>query len=187
MNLTSVIRNRRSVSVYLDRPVDPSLIEELLDTAVYVPNHKLTEPWRFVFISEEMQDELAKINRKIAVEKHQVTDPDQIKIVSDNGYAKIKSIPFIMFVINKLHPDEKLREEDYASTSCVIQNLSLLAEEKGLSVFWKTGKLSDCAETRRLIQLGEDERIVGMLYIGYPAKEVKAVPRDRAKNRITYI
>lgn len=92
-----------------------------------------------------------------------------------------------MFVINKLHPDEKLREEDYASTSCVIQNLSLLAEEKGLSVFWKTGKLSDCAETRRLIQLGEDERIVGMLYIGYPAKEVKAVPRDRAKNRITYI
>ena len=187
MNLTSVIKNRRSISVYSDKPVEPALIEELVDTAVYVPNHKLTEPWRFVFLSDEKKEELADINRQIAVEKNRVTDPEQVKTVSDNGYAKIKSIPFIMFVINKLHPDEKLREEDYASTSCVIQNLSLLAEEKGLSVFWKTGKLSDCSETRQLIQLGEDERIVGMLYIGYPAKEVKGVPRDPAKNRITYI
>ncbi|GAA0299474.1 nitroreductase [Gracilibacillus halotolerans] len=187
MDLTSIMKNRRSVSVYSDKPVSPSLIEEFLETAVYVPNHKLTEPWRFVFITDESKEKLAEINRKIAVEKNKVTDPEQAKVVSDTGYEKIKSIPFIMFVINKLHEDEKLREEDYAATSCVIQNLSLLAEEEGMSVFWKTGKLSDCEETRQLIGLKDDERIVGMLYIGYPSKVVKGVPRESAKNRIKYI
>lgn len=97
-------------------------------------------------------------------------------------------IPFIFFVINRLHPQEKLREEDYAATSCVIQNFNLLAWEQGLSAFWKSGKLAFCEETAELIGLQENERIVGQIQVGYPAKsQSPPIPRESAKERITII
>ncbi|MRI64998.1 nitroreductase [Gracilibacillus thailandensis] len=187
MNLHQLIKGRRSIAVYQDKEVSQSLIEELLETAIWVPNHKMTEPWRFVFIQGEAKEKLATINRQVAVSKTTSNSDEELKIVSDNAYHKIMNVPFIFFVVNTIHPQEKLREEDYASSSCLIQNFSLLAWEQGLSTFWKTGKLAFCEETAELIGLKEDERVVGQIQVGYPAKNLSPVPRTSAKERITVI
>lgn len=187
MNLQQLIIERRSISAYQDKEVRVDLIEELLETAIWVPNHKMTEPWRFVFIQGEAKEKLAEINRQVALTKTNSNSDEELKIVSDNAYHKIMNVPFIFFVINSLHPQEKLREEDYASSSCLIQNFSLLAWEKGLSVFWKTGKLAFCEETAELIGLQENERVVGQIQVGYPAKNLSPIPRRSAKERITVV
>ncbi|WP_058308824.1 nitroreductase family protein [Gracilibacillus massiliensis] len=187
MELRQLIKERRSISSYQDKEVSNELIEELLDTAVWVPNHKLTEPWRFVFIQGEAKKKLAEINRQVALSKSNSNSDEELEIVGNNAYQKIISVPFLFFVINNLHPQEKLREEDYASTSCVIQNFSLLAWEQGLSTFWKSGKLAYCEETAELIGLKENERVVGQIHVGYPAKSQSPVPRVPAKERITVI
>ncbi|MDX8045121.1 nitroreductase [Gracilibacillus sp. S3-1-1] len=187
MSIQQLITERRSISVYRDKEVPASLIEELLETAVWVPNHKMTEPWRFVFVQGEAKEKLAEINRKVAISKANTEVEEELQVISDNAYNKIMSVPFIFFVINTLHPQEKLREEDYASSSCLVQNFSLLGWEKGLSVFWKTGKLAFCEETAALIGLQENERVVGQIQVGYPAKNQTPIPRTAAKNRITVI
>ncbi len=187
MNLQQLIKERRSIAAYRDKEVSKSLIEELLETAIWVPNHKMTEPWRFVFIQGEAQKKLADINRQVTISKTNSNSDEELKIVSDNAYHKIMNVPYIFFVINKINPQEKLREEDYASSSCLIQNFSLLAWEKGLSTFWKTGKLAFCEETAELIGLKEDERVVGQIQVGYPAKNHAPIPRTPANERITVI
>src|SRR5699024_888382 len=98
-----------------------------LDVAVWVPNHKLTEPWRFVFIQGEAHKKLAELNRQVAISNSTTNSEEELQMISDNAYDKIMNVPFIFFVINSIHEQEKLREEDYASTSCLIQNFSLLA------------------------------------------------------------
>ncbi len=47
-NITEIIRSRRSIGAFKDTPVAVGLVETLLESAVYAPNHRLTEPWRFV-------------------------------------------------------------------------------------------------------------------------------------------
>ncbi|WP_054860373.1 nitroreductase [Gracilibacillus sp. JCM 18860] len=184
-SLKNLIKERRSISNYKENPVSKELMKDLLSIAVWVPNHKMTEPWRFVFITGESKKKLAEINREVAKEKAKNASGEELEQIGENGYQKIMNVPFIIMVINTLHPQEKLREEDYASASCLIQNFSLLAWEEGLSVFWKTGKLSFCEETAALIDLKDDERVVGLLQVGYPAKQVNPIPRINVNDRIT--
>lgn len=187
MELKDIIKGRRSISAYQDKEVSAELLKELLNIAIWVPNHKLTEPWRFVFIQGESKRKLAEMNREIAKSKVKDATEEELEHVGENAYQKIMDVPFIILVINQLHPQEKLREEDYAATSCVIQNFSLLAWEKGISVFWKTGKLAMGEETAELIGLEDDERVVGLLQIGYPDKTKTPYQREQAESRITVL
>jgi len=60
MDLAAQIRNRRSVLVYEERPVATDLVAELLDAAVWAPNHHLTQPWRFVLVVGEGRTRMAQ-------------------------------------------------------------------------------------------------------------------------------
>ncbi len=55
MHVQQVIETRRSIRSYTEQPVPVELVEVLLETAMYAPNHKLREPWRFVLAIEEGQ------------------------------------------------------------------------------------------------------------------------------------
>src|SRR5690606_3843677 len=58
--LLNLIKNRRSIFPvsYIDKPIAKELILELLECAQQAPNHKLTEPWRFIIFRG---DGLAKL------------------------------------------------------------------------------------------------------------------------------
>ena len=47
MSLAQLIKNRRTVYQFEDKPVSLDLVESFIEAAVYAPNHKLTEPWQF--------------------------------------------------------------------------------------------------------------------------------------------
>jgi nitroreductase len=185
LELKQLIMERRSISIYENKEVSTELIKELLNVAVWVPNHKMTEPWRFVFVTGESKRKLAEINRQVAKEKAKTTDPVELEKIGETGFQKIMQVPLIVFVINELNPIEKLIEEDYASASCLIQNFSLLTWEEGMSVFWKTGKLTFCEETSELIGVKDNEKVIGLLQVGYPAKKQNPIPRIKATDRIT--
>ncbi|MBW8770359.1 MAG: nitroreductase family protein, partial [Gemmatimonadetes bacterium] len=53
MPLTDLLSRRRSIKRFTDRPVTRDEIQTLLAAAVLVPNHRLTEPWRFYVLGPE--------------------------------------------------------------------------------------------------------------------------------------
>lgn len=181
MELSQLIKERRSVQLYEDREVPVEELKEMLEAAIWVPNHKMTEPWRFIFVHGESRKKIAEINRKIG------SVGNSLKEKTENGekaYQKIMDVPVLLMVVMEENPSLKLREEDYASTSCVIHNFSLLAWEKGIGMIWKTNALTIHPEIRETIGVGPGERIIGMLQIGYPSRIPKARPRVSAKDRI---
>lgn len=181
MTLTELIKERRSIQLYQDRPVDINQLKEMLDTAVWVPNHKMTEPWRFVIVHGESVKKVAELNRKFSATGS--SDEDR-KRNGEKAYQKIMDVPVLLMVIMDENPIPKLREEDYASTSCLIQNFSLLAWEKGIGMIWKTGALTIQPDFRELIGVKRGEKVVGMLQIGYPEKVPKARSRADVANRM---
>ncbi|MRH44212.1 nitroreductase [Aquibacillus halophilus] len=182
MNLSRLIQERRSIQLYEDRAVPVEEVKEMLEAAIWVPNHKMTEPWRFVFVHGETKKRVAEVNRKIGETGNTL---EEKKAGGEKAYKKINDVPLLVMVLMEENPNQKLREEDYAATSCVIQNLSLLAWEQGIGMIWKTGAITIHPEFRSIVGVKPGERVVGMLQMGYPAKVPKARPRVEAANRIT--
>ena len=66
--------------------------------------------------------------------------------------------------------------EEIAATSAAIQNLLLGASANGLAGFWSTGGMTHHPAMKAHLGLQDEDRILGILYLGYtdaPPKEGK--------------
>lgn len=168
--LARLIKQRRSVNNFQhDRTVSPETVVELLETAVYAPNHRMTEPWRFVFVdSPAAREELAEISGALAAARGK----DPVKAA-----AKLRAVPCLLFVVMRLDNNALIADEDYAAACCVVQNFLLLATERGLATFWKTMVDDDERRLGKFLRLADDERVVAFLHVGYPAALPPLRPR----------
>lgn len=53
MSIAKTIRERRSIRTFNRNPVPRELVIQLLNDAVWAPNHGLREPWRFIYVDSE--------------------------------------------------------------------------------------------------------------------------------------
>lgn len=60
VHVKDVIRERRTIKKFKQEAVPVEKITDLLDTAVWAPNHKLREPWRFLLFTGEGRQKLAE-------------------------------------------------------------------------------------------------------------------------------
>lgn len=47
-SVAEIIKERRSIKLFKKDPLPQGLLEELLNVAVWAPNHGVREPWRFI-------------------------------------------------------------------------------------------------------------------------------------------
>jgi nitroreductase len=185
MQLAQIIKERRTVHQFDGRPVPLELVTELLETSVWVPNHKMTQPWRFVILHGEGRKQLADIARSGAEKREK--DPEKSKELGEAFYKRFMSVPMYLAVVMKEDSHPVVREEDYASVSCLIHNFSLLAWERGIGLVWETYPLLHNPEFRSVLGIAPGEKLVGCLHIGYPAQIPPARPRTAASELLTVI
>jgi nitroreductase len=183
MTLTELIRSRRSVGAFKDQSVPLNVIHDLLETAVYAPNHRLTEPWRFIYLTGKGR--LPYITRRAEMVRENMANQNEAEQhqAYEGTIQKFSSVPAYLVVAMTKHPLADVYEEDYAACACVIQNFLLLAWEQGLGTTWKTFK--EDTKLRRLLGLGDAEKVIGIIHIGYPAEEPRAGQRQVVHERLT--
>lgn len=179
--LEELIRTRRTISTFSDQPIDVALIESLLETAVWTPNHRLTEPWRFILITDEGVKGYASIRSEMAISI--AATPEQIT-AKDAVFQKFANVPAYLVVALRTSPNPEIAEEDYGACCALIQNFLLLAWEQGIGTAWKTFK--NDPRLRAFIGLNADERVAGIIQIGYPS-ETPVSERRSIQDRITTI
>ena len=160
MDVVEAIRGRRTIGAFSGRAVPRGLIEELLEAAVWAPNHKHTEPWRFHVVGGAARDELADAvwAELEAAGANPAKDPR----------AKLKRAPLFIAVTQTGSPEDPVRDlEDYAACCCATQNLLLAAHARGLAAKWSTGALAESPAAKRWLGLAACDRIVGYIYLGY--------------------
>src|SRR6266576_6920554 len=52
-DLATLLRNRRRVRTYQDRPVDRALLEQMLEAARWAPSPHGRQPWRFAVLTQQ--------------------------------------------------------------------------------------------------------------------------------------
>ncbi|RAV21599.1 nitroreductase family protein [Paenibacillus contaminans] len=187
MSISEVIRNRRTIRSFNDKPLAESTILELLNDAVWAPNHGLREPWRFIGASvRESKEKLADwVIEALSERKRYKWIPGKIKNVYKE---KIVQIPAILFVVVKEEKNKLKLDEDFAAACALIQNLQLLGWEQGIGMIWSIddtlcGNLSFGTK----IGIRSDERIAGMLYMGYFDQAPKPRARTTAERKMSWL
>ncbi len=69
MSVIDLIKSRRSIGVVDEKDVPDEVIRELLDAAIWAPNHRKTEPWKFRVIKGEGRIKFGKELARITKEK----------------------------------------------------------------------------------------------------------------------
>jgi nitroreductase len=184
IGLAKLIRSRRSIAAYKPDPLPDGLIESLLETAVYTPNHRLTEPWRFIHLTGDAVQRYAAIRREMALPGLAKLSEVEREKAADATYHKFAQVPLHLVVALTPNRNPEIAEEDYAACAALIQNLLLLAWEQGIGSAWKTFK--NDPRLRTLVGLQSEEKVVGIVQFGYPAA-IPTSERQPARERITYI
>jgi nitroreductase len=181
MDAIDAIQRRTSVRRYRPEPVPRETIELLLDCAVRAPNHKLTEPWRFVVLTGDAKARLAEIRAGHRAGRYDDPASEEAR----SGMAKVRretlETPAVIAILARVHPDEITREEDYAAVMMATANLMTAAQASGLGTYLKTGGVMRDPGLAELIGLPDGYRVVGLLSLGYPAEA--ETPRRRQPAR----
>ena len=184
MHAQQVIETRRSIRSYTEQPVPVELVEALLDTAIYAPNHKLREPWRFVLAIEDGQTRYVDALMELLTARGQFETKTSEQ--RQQAEQKLREVPVYLTVLCQVQgtPDQQL--EDTLATAAMIQNLQLVATERGLGCCWKSGKHWFTPEYASLVGASEKERVLGVIQIGWPAVVPPVKPRTSAKDKLTH-
>lgn len=175
MKLFDAIAARRSVRKFTERAPTRAEIEQILESAPHVPNHRLTNPWRFYVLGPEARAAygLALGNRKAKKATDEAHADSIRKATSDEHRAQ----PCMLIVAMTQNENPEIREEDYASTMMATQNICLAATALGLGTHIRSGAIMDDPAARAAVGVPDGERIVAVLTVGVPLETPDAKPR----------
>ncbi|QDZ14751.1 nitroreductase family protein [Humibacter ginsenosidimutans] len=144
---------RRSRSKVTDAA--PSHEEILAAAAVAgrVADHSSLHPWRLIELRGEAR---ARLGEAIARAE-----------ASDSPSTKPLRAPLLIAIVAARKPSTKVPHwEQDAVASGVAHMLSLLLDEAGWGVMWRTGHYTRSESVAAMHGLGDDERLLGWLYVG---------------------
>ncbi|OLP64220.1 hypothetical protein BACPU_27000 [Bacillus pumilus] len=182
LTVRDAVRYRRSIRKFKATAVTIEQLEPLLEDAVYAPNHKLTEPWRFLYATTDEAKE-AFIKRFITFFKRNNPEAKEEKINQYRDY--FSQVPALLFVVLKENENPVVRNDDFAAVSALIQNFQLLAWDQGIGMVWKSGRILYDQDFQQDMGLKENERFAAILHIGYPEEVPEVKSRQKASSLLT--
>jgi nitroreductase len=152
VDVEAAIRSRRTHKQFGREPVDEATVRDLLDLARFVPNHKLTQPWRFRLLGPETRQRLNEA-------------------VGTTEAMKLGRAPTLILATAVLSGDPVTDDEDLHATACAVYAVLLGATARGLASYWRTPAALGEQAVRDLLGLAANERIVSLIHLGPQASD----------------
>lgn len=196
--IEAIIRSRRAVRRYKNRPVPRDLVEHLLQTAVWAPSAHNRQPWRFAVLTK-FADKARLANamgeRLRADRSADGDDPADIERDVARSYARITGAPVVVIICLSMadmdrYPDPRRAAAErlmaVQSVAMAAQNLWLAAHANGLGACWLCAPLFVPDLVQDTLDLPDDWEPQGMLTIGYPAQS-KSKERHPVESKVQFL
>ncbi len=167
-HVLGAIRNRRSIGKMTDQAPGRDQICQLLEAGIWAPNHHLTEPWRFFVLEGDARSDLGNVMGAVAAKREQ--DPVRAQTIADKAAAKPRRAPCVIAIAVEPATDASVPEiEEIAAGCAAAQNMLLAAHALGLAAIWRSGWITFEPEIRDHFNLSPRAKMLGFIYVGYPA------------------
>lgn len=154
MEFFEVLRKRRSVRRFQDKPVPKKLVEKLLEAAFLSPSSFNKRPWHFIVVDDR--------EKLLALSKAKL------------GASGLATAPLAIVIT----ADESRSDVWVEDSSIAAEHIQLAAFDLGLSSFWVQirNRMHDEGKTaedyvRELLGIPENYRVLCIIGVGYPAEK----------------
>jgi nitroreductase len=169
MDLWEALRGRRSIGVVKPEMPPREYIEKMLEAATWAPNHFLTEPWRFFVLTGDARIRLGEAMADAAAARMANPDDPESQSKLDKHRQNPLRAPVVIAVAAS--PSDQKRVvllEEIEAVACAVQNMLLAAHGLGLGAIWRTGDITYEPVLKNFFNLGPNDQLLGLVYIGYP-------------------
>lgn len=167
--LDAVLRRHSHAAVAADAPSHEQLVP-LVAAAVTVADHGDLKPFRLIELRRTARERLGAA----FVEASGLDGADAERLA-----AKPLRAPLLIAIVASFRESFKVpRWEQEASAAGVAHILSLLLDEAGWGVMWRTGGLIRHEAVARVHELGDNEQLLGWLYVGGRLDRTKPTKRE---------
>ena len=160
MSVADAARRRRSRSKVGPSAPDRAQLLDLVEAAATVADHSGLQPWRLV---ELRGDDRLVVGRSLAAAAGEAGDPRAV----EKFERKALRAPLLLAVVSSPRESRKVPAwEQESVASGVAHLLSLLLDEAGWGVMWRTGSGTRAPEVHAAHGLAPHEELLGWLYVG---------------------
>lgn len=159
MDYYELIRTRRSVRNFAQRPVEEDKLMRVLDAARVAPSGKNAQAWKFIVVKEqELKEQIVKASK------------------GQKFLAEADCI--IVCAVNETEVYQK--QGNYMTSfaldgAIALDHLILAAHSEGLGTCWIGAFFED--QVKEILQIPDPYRVVAMTPLGYPAGEQRDLGR----------
>lgn len=165
------IRERRDMRHFKPDPIDPALLQRLLQAAHLAPSVGFMQPWRFIRISDTtLRQQLhAEVEvERVATAKALGQREDEFMKLKVEGILDCGEVLVAALMDGRerhVFGRRTLPEMDICSIACAIQNMWLAARAEGIGLGWVS--LFDPQRLGTLLGLPAEAKAVAILCIGH--------------------
>jgi len=163
--MIELLRKRRSIRKYLDKPIEPEKVELLKEAVLRAPSSRNIDPWEFLFVQDRaMLEKLARCK--------------------PHGASFLSGAALGIVVCGDSTASD-VWVEDCSIASILVQ---MVAQSLGLGSCWiqvrnRAHDEQTSAEqyVQNLLGIPEHVKVESIMAIGYPAETREPVPREKLK------
>ncbi len=201
--LAELIKSRRSIRVWQDKPVAEELLWQAIELATWAPNGSNRQNWRFYVIvnpdtirviADEVQNSVDKM-ASWPEAKESANDvsrwrerasffrsaPAAIAVAA----AQYESIPDNLLAAREKTDPQASQMRLWRSTAntriqsvaSAIAYLLLVLHQMGLGTVWMTGPMQAAGKIEKTLGVPSDMNLVAFIPVGYPAESPDPRPR----------
>ncbi|QAY58748.1 nitroreductase [Microbacterium protaetiae] len=153
MSAIDAVHARRSWSKVTDAAPSHDELAELVAAAGRVADHSSLRPWRLIELRDGDRETLGRAIAKANGDKEMSSKPLRA--------------PLLIAIVVSYRPSGKVpRWEQAATAAGVAHTLSLLLDEAGWGVIWRTGHYTRDEAVAKVHGLRDNEKLLGWLYVG---------------------
>lgn len=161
MEFDEAMKGRRSIRRYEKRPIEISVIEEILDLARYAPSSMNGQPWAFIVIRDNgIKGRLVEIKNKYCPVEKQEYRADFL----------LNASAIVVVCVDR----EKSFDREIENGVLAAANLMLAAHAKGLGSVYMSAQRRDvpavASEIREVLSIPPHLDPISILPLGYPAE-----------------
>ena len=154
--MLDVIRKRRSIRAYTNRPVTDEQIRAMLEAAMAAPTANNQQPWHFVVVRDEgLRRRLARVHQWASM---------------------CEQAPVVFVVCGDTGSDYWIED-----TSAATENLMLEAVAQGLGSVWIGIRGGSEDRVRTILNIPRQIGVLCLVPVGYPAEQKE--PRTQYDER----
>ena len=174
-------RRRSAGKHFIGEPgPSPEALDELLEIAARVPDHRKLSPWRFIVFEGDAR---AEFGQELARIRGETLENAESRDLIEAAGLFLRA-PVVVAVISSPKDDGRTPVwEQELSAGAVCYNLLLAANASGWAGAWLSEWPAFDADVAKALGLAKTERVAGFIYLG----TAKIDPPERGRSNMSEI